>query len=141
MISAPAMRVAVKIMSRGVGAHRVQGQPVEILVDLLRGDEVFQLRQPREGAEAEGLVAEADPREDFVKLLGAALRRPPAFEAGQVPPDLLEGDAVAAVVAAIVAEAHRAAAEDAADDLGDLADAVILRVVADIEDLVVDGLA
>src|SRR4051794_7940006 len=49
--------------------------------------------------------------------------------------------AVAAVVAAGRAEGHLAALELGRDDLGDLLDAVVLRVVADVEGLAGDCLA
>ena len=51
--------------------------------------------------------------------------------------DLAEGDAVAAVVAARLTKSDGAAVEDLSDNGGDFANAVILLVVADIEDLVV----
>ena len=62
-------------------------------------------------------------------------------ELGHVLADLGEGDAVAAGVAAAVADGQRAAGEGRGDDLGDLADAVVLAVGADVEGLAGDRLA
>lgn len=55
--------------------------------------------------------------------------------------DLAERGAVAAVVAALPAETDGAAIKDPPDDGGDFANAVILPVVADVEDFVVHRFA
>src|SRR5262245_2118877 len=98
---------------------------------------MLQLLEPGEAPEGEHLPGHADAAEDVVQLTRAMLGRPAAAEFRQVPADLAEGGAIAAVVAAGLSQADGAAGEDLAHDRRDLADAVVLGVVADIEDLVV----
>src|SRR6185437_6763785 len=114
---------------------------VEIAVELPRRDEVFQLLQARERAVVEDLLGHGDALEDLVQLAGPARRRCPAAEARQVTGDLGEGDAIASGVGAGRPEAQGAAGKGRGDELGDVADAVILLVAADVEDLAMDGVA
>src|SRR6185312_1487159 len=114
---------------------------IEILVDLARGEQVFELLQPGEGAVVEDLLGHLDLAEDIAQLGRAAFGRPLAAEVRQVLAYLGEGDAIAAGVAAARAEAQGATREFGCHDLGDLADAVVLLVAADVEDLVMHGLA
>src|SRR5207302_3896706 len=60
---------------------------------------------------------------------------PKAREAWEVGVDLLERDAIAAVIAAALTECHLAARKRGGDDVGDLVDAVIELGVADVIDL------
>src|SRR5690242_15672155 len=111
MSQAPASRVGVKIMARPSGGRLLERPPVEVGVDLLRRDEVLQLLQAGEGAVAEHLLAEPNAGEHLVELAGAALGTPAALEAVEVAADLVEADAVAAVVAAVLAEGDGTALE------------------------------
>ena len=100
--------------------------PEEIGVDLTGVDQVLQLLQPGVAAAGEGLVVHVDAAEHLVQLGGALVGVPLAREARQLVGDLVEGDPVAAVVAAGLAEGDLAAGELVADDLGDLAHPVVL---------------
>src|SRR6516162_8741308 len=114
---------------------------IELLVDLTRRKQVFELLEPGEGAIVEDLLAHGNPLEDLTQLGGAALGGPATAESRKVAADLVEGDAIAAVVGAWRPICHDAAGEGRGDDLGNVADAVILLAAADIEYLIVHGLA
>ena len=74
-----------------------------------------------------------------VELLGAAPRIPLRLEGGQHARDLVEVDAVGARVGArIRSDLEPAARNHVGDDRGDIADAVIVRGLADIECLIED---
>ena len=74
-----------------------------------------------------------------VELLGAAARVPLRLEGRQHAGDLVEADAVGALVGpGVRRHLDPAARHHVRDDLGDVADAVIVRGAADIERLVVD---
>ena len=63
------------------------------------------------------------------------------FEPGQVIANLCEADAVAAVVAGRAAEGDLAVRVSLLHEAGDLDDAVVFLVAADVEDLVVHRVA
>src|SRR5690606_9367034 len=121
MVKAPFSFVSLKII----------GIPLQLRGNLLRFHQGLQGAQPRIGRCLENRRRRPDALEDAAQLAEAALGRPLALDARQMLPDLVEADAVAAVVAAIVAELDLAAGEDPGRRLGDLADAVVLLVVAD----------
>ena len=76
-----------------------------------------------------------------MQLAGAKLGRPLTPELGEVTTYLIEGRAIAPVVAARLAKGDSAAVKHLPHNGGDFADAVILPVVTDVEDLVMHGLA
>ena len=95
---------------RGVAGCRrraleIELRPVEPIVELAGIEKALELLQPREGRGVEHRRRHFDALEHARELIGAALGGPPAFEVGQVLADLVEGDAVAAVVGARRAEA------------------------------------
>src|SRR6516164_2560215 len=102
---------------------------------------MLQLFQPRETSEQEHLLGHPNPLEDRAQLARAELGRPATGEIGQVPADLAERGAIAAIVAAWPAETDAATVKDLSDDRGDFANPVILGVIADVENLVVHRLA
>src|SRR5262245_48478965 len=108
------------------------GRPEQVGVELLRGDQVLQLLEARVPAAREGRLVELDPAEDLVELAGALQGVPVTGEPGQLGVNLVEVHPVAAVVAAVVAEAELAAGEDRRHRVGDLLDLVVLRAVADV---------
>src|SRR5205085_6406461 len=100
-----------------------------------------ELLQPRERP---GLVCaggEVDPFEQPAQLLRAPLGDPLRLVARQLRRDLVEADAIAAIVPARWADRDAAAGEDLRDAFRDLADAIILAGPPDIEDLTVHGVA
>src|SRR5215213_3835212 len=117
-------------------SRKIMRAPVEVRVDLFGRQQVLQLAQPGEGRGIELALAHVDVLEEAAHLLGALARRPFATEARQDLPDLVEAHTVAAVVAGVTAELDAAVGECLADRLGDLADAIVVVVVADIQDLV-----
>src|SRR4030088_2436844 len=117
-------------------SKKTRGPPIEVRVDLPSLQQMLELAQARERRGVEVPVGHGDVLEQAAQLLSASPSVPLATEAGQDPLDLVEGHAVAAIVAAVVAEDDFAIGEGLADRLGDLADPVVVVVVADIEDLV-----
>src|SRR6516164_11350298 len=91
---------------------------------------MLQLFQPRETSEQEHLLGHPNPLEDRAQLARAELGRPATGEIGQVPADLAERGAIAAIVAAWPAETDAATVKDLSDDRGDFANPVILGVIA-----------
>src|SRR5215472_11162120 len=115
--------------------------PIKIGIDLSRREQMLQLFQPRETSEQEHLLGHSNPLEDRAQLARAELGRPATGEIGQVPADLAERGAIAAIVAAWPAETDATTVKDLPDDRGDFANPVILAVIADVENLVVYRLA
>ena len=111
----------------GPPSDRVGRGPVQAFVDLAGGAQVLQLLQPGEGLGLEHRRGQPDALEDGAQLAGAALGGPGGAELGHALADLGEGHPVAAGVAARLADGQRAAGEGLRHDLGDLADAVVLR--------------
>src|SRR5262249_6724363 len=71
----------------------------------------------------------------------AAFGTPPTFKIWQVSQDLLKRNTIAAVVSPVSAKGYRTARKSPSDDLCNLANPIILRIVADIENLVVNLIA
>ena len=94
--------------------------PIQVLVELLRTQQVPQLLQACEGAKLVLLLAEIDPAKQRQQLLDARSRAPAAHEARQARADLVETDPVAAVVAAGRAGGHLAVFENFGDLLGEI---------------------
>src|SRR5512146_1844305 len=105
MTKAPRRRVSRKII----------GPPIEIGVQLLRLDEMPQLLQAREWRRQKHLLRHPNLLEDPTQLCRASLNVPLATEIGQMLVDLLEGDAVAAVVAIVASDSDIAAGKDRRD--------------------------
>src|SRR6185312_12837132 len=87
------------------------------------------------------LFRHLDFLEDAAQLLRSSLDVPPAVEVGQVLADLLKGDAIAPVVAVIVADRNRTAGKNSSDRFDNIANPIILIVVSHVEYLVGDRLS
>ena len=99
----------------------------------------LQLLQAREGAELVVSRLRISMRSKRpLQLLGPCSCGPARPEARQLRRDLLERHAIAAVVRSRRPDRDLAARETLGDDLRDLADAIVLAVVPDVEDLAVD---
>src|SRR5262245_20653722 len=113
--------------------------PVEVGINLSRRDQMFQLLQPGKPPKQKHFPGHSHSLEDSMKLACSKFGRPATLELGKVTADLAEGGAIAAIIAAGRAKSDRAAVKDLPNDCGDFADAVVLFVVTDIEDLVMHG--
>src|SRR5258706_3499787 len=113
---------------------RTSNTPEKFVIDLMCADKEFQLFQARERTEFENLLGHRNPLEHFPQLRRTGTRGPSAAETRQLAVDLVEGDAIAAVVAAARAQRDFATRKRVADDLGDLAHTVVVLVVTDVED-------
>src|SRR5689334_7528625 len=102
---------------------------------------MFQLLQPGESSKRKHLLGHCYPFEDVAQLTRAGFRRPATPKLGQMTAYLLEGSTIAAVVTARLAKGNGAIVKNLPDDGGDFANAIILFVIADVEDFVVHGLA
>src|SRR5215475_9180878 len=107
----------------------------------MRVQKVPELLDAGKSTEVENLRAHVDPTEHLVQLKRAALGRPLTLKLRQMSPDLLKGDAVAAIVSAVGAKSDGTARKGLAYDRGDLADAIVLSIIPDIEYFVVDLIA
>src|SRR5262245_47945498 len=107
--------------------------PVEIRVDLLRRLQVLQLFQSREGAELVRLRLHLDALEQLAQLTRSITRCVLADEARQLAVDAIEIDAVTARVAARSTHGDFAAGKFAGNDLRQLAHAVVVGVLTDVE--------
>src|SRR4029077_10297827 len=116
-------------------ASNSMSAPVKLAVDLLGRLQVRQLLKAGESAKLVGLRRHLNAFEQGVQLPRPVTRRVLALEAGQFAVDALEADAVTAVVAAGSADRNRAARELIRDDLRQLPDSVVLRVLSYVEDL------
>src|SRR5690606_34426099 len=106
------------------------GTPPQGLVELSGRAQVLQLLQPGMRRGGEALLGQPDVLKKLTQLPCAAPHVPFAAESGQLPADLAEGDAVAAVVAIAAPEGDLAVRKGFRDRLGDLLHTVILAVVA-----------
>src|SRR5690606_30277803 len=93
-------RASRRTRPRSASVRRSPPAPVQVLVDLPGSLQVLELREPGEGAEFVGLAREVDALEQPVQFLGALVRGPLRAEPRQLRRDLVERDAVAAVVLA-----------------------------------------
>src|SRR4051812_34304631 len=90
MMATPSIGVVMIFMVSGSLAEVVRSKgeasrrPEQVGVDLLRGDEVLELLEPRVAAARERLLVHVDRGEDVVQLLGPAGGVPLAREAGQL---------------------------------------------------------
>src|ERR1700730_682602 len=135
--------MALRRLSLRVSLSRVllERMPIKIGIDLLRDDQMLQLLQPREPSEEEHFLSQSYSLEDFAQLTRAKLSRPATPELRQVAAYLIERGAITAVVAARLAKRDGAAVKNLPDDAGNFANAIVLLVVTDVEDLVVHRLA
>src|SRR5579859_7652450 len=115
--------------------------PEQVTIDLLRRNQVLQLFKTGERRRLEGFRRHGDAREPPVKLGGAIGSRTLAPEIWQMAPNLLKVDGVAAIVATAWSDLQFAIGEGFSNEFGDLAHAIVLCVVADVEDLIVDRIA
>ena len=114
--------------------------PVEIGVYLLRGNQMLQLLQSGETTKEKHFSCHLDMRKDLVQLASAEFSRPPTPEFGEVTTYLIEGRAIASIVRAPLTKGDSAAFKYLPHSGGDFADAVILPIITNVEDLVVHGL-
>jgi hypothetical protein len=115
--------------------------PIEIGVDLFRGDQMFQLLQSSEAAKEKRLFRHIDVRKDLMQLAGAKLRGPPTLELGKVTTYLSEGRAITSVVAARLSKGDSTVVKYLPHNGGDFSDPVILSVITDIKDFIMHCLA
>ena len=107
-------------------------------IDLLRLDQVFQLFEAHKRPVFKDVFRHVNPLEQIIKLLRPASRIPSAFEPGQMLPNLLKGDAVTPIILAGSSKAHITSRKHFAHDLRDLADAIVVRSITNVEYFIVD---
>src|SRR5690348_11487788 len=93
--------------------------PEETGIDLPGRDQLLQPAEAGERRAGKDRLAHSDMLKQIDELPRASLRVPRAAELGQMPSDLGEFGAVAAIVAAGRAEADRAIRQDFGNDAGD----------------------
>src|SRR5262245_124303 len=109
--------------------------PEELLVDLSCRLQVLQLLESSEGPELVRLRSHLNPLEHLAKLPRAVSGRMATLEPRQLIVDPVETHAIASIVAAAGSKRHFATRERLAYDLGNFADAIVLRVLADVKNL------
>jgi hypothetical protein len=118
--------------------RRSRIRPEKLGIDLLRLYQVFQLFKSSECPVLENLFRHVNPLKQITELFCSAPRVPSAFEAGQMLANLLKGDAVAAIILTRSSKTHTTVRKHLAHDLRNLADAIIVRSIADVEYFVVN---
>src|SRR5436190_2330338 len=113
-------------------------RPEELRIDLLRPYQVFQLFQAREGPVFKDLFRHFNPLEQIIELLRPASRVPSASEPWQMLANLLERHAVAAIVLAGRSKTHKTPRKHLAHYLRNLAYAIVVRSIANVEHFVVN---
>lgn len=111
--------------------------PIQIVIELPGALQVLQLLQPSERTELVSIAGHIDSLEQATKFLCSAPRVPAANEPGKPRMNLVERHAVAVIVSAGRTDAEFAPREDLRNDLRDFTNAVVLRALADVEDLTV----
>src|SRR5579871_6993448 len=109
--------------------------PAEFGVDLPGLLQILQLLQSRECAEGIGVGAHFDALEQLAQLSCAVAGSVAAAKPGQLGMDAVKVDPITAIVAAARADAQLAAREFLGHDRRELADAIVLGILADVEDL------
>src|SRR5262245_5699937 len=126
-----------KAPANGVSLKR-KSAPEKLRVDLVRGTQVLQLFEAREGAEPVPLIGHLDTLEQLAQLPRAVPRRVLRREARQFAMDAIEVDAVAPIVATRRPHCHFATRELFGDDLRDVTNTIVFTAGADIEYLAAD---
>ena len=117
------------------------GGPEKSRVELLGQSQMAQFGEARKRRGVECRLIETDPFEHTLQLQGSAFSAPLTAEVRHVHPDLGEGNTIASIVGAARAEGNLAARECPADDLGDVAHGIVLRIVANVEGFSTHGFA
>jgi hypothetical protein len=108
-------------------------RPEELGVDLLRLYQVFQLLEACKRPVFKDVFRHVNPLEQIIELSCSASCVPSASERRQMLADLLERHAVTSIVLAGSSKTHTAIRKHFAHDLCNLADAIVLRSIANIE--------
>src|SRR5437773_1605609 len=120
----------------------LRGPPAQARVHTARGQQVLQVVDPLEPRSLAILEDETDAAIDGRELFSAPAGGPLRLELGQEPMDLLEIRPIAAGVRTAARRVLDAGARnDVPDDLGEIADPVVLGGLAHVERLVVDRVA
>jgi hypothetical protein len=113
-------------------------RPEEVGIDLLRPYQVFQLFQASKRAVLKDLFGHVNPLKEIIELFPAASRVPSAFEPGQMLANLLEGHAVAPIILTGSPKTHTTVRKHLAHYLRNLAYAIVVRSIANIEYFIVN---
>ena len=111
-----------------------------MVVELLGSDEVFELFQTRKRPVFKDLFRHVNPLEQIIELFRSASRVPGASEPWQMLANLLEGHAVAPIVLAGSSKTHTTVRKHLAHYLRNLAHAIVVRSIANIEYFIVNRL-
>jgi hypothetical protein len=113
-------------------------RPEELGVNLLRLYQVFQLFETREGPVFKDLVRHVNSLEQIIELSCSASRVPSAPEPGQMFANFLEANAVAPIILARSSKTHTTVRKHFPNYLRNVAYAIVVRSIANIEYLIVD---
>src|SRR5262245_46874071 len=113
-------------------------RPEELRIDLVRPYQVFQLFQARKRSVFKDLFRHVNPLEQIIELFCSASRVPGASEPGQMLANLLERYAVTSIVLARSSKTYTTPRKHLAHYLSDLAHAIVVRSIPNIEYLVVN---
>src|SRR5437667_10435972 len=100
--------------------------------------QVFQLFQARKRPVFKDVFRHVNPLEQIIKLFRSTAGVPSASEPGQMLANLLKGHAVTSIILAGSSKTHTAIRKHFADELCNLAHAIVLRCIANIEYFVVN---
>src|SRR2546430_2956998 len=113
-------------------------RPEKVVVELLGSDEVFELFQTRKCPVFKDLFRHVNPLEQIIEVFRSASRVPGASEPWQMLANLLEGHAVAPIVLAGSSKTHPTVRKHLAHYLRNLAHAIVVRSIANIEYFIVN---
>src|SRR5438874_12231426 len=100
--------------------------------------QVFQLFQARKRPVFKDVFRHVNPLEQIIKLFRSAAGVPSASETGQMLANLLEGHAVAPIILAGSSKTYTTARKHLAHYVCNLAHAIVVRSVTNIEYFIVD---
>src|SRR4029077_2656353 len=107
-------------------------------IDLLRLDQVFQLFEARKRPVFKNFFCHVNPLEQIRKLFRSAAGVPGASEPRQMLANFLEGHAVAPIVLSGSSKTYTTVRKDFSYYVCNLADAIVVRSIANIEYFIVD---
>src|SRR6266536_3015604 len=114
-------------------ALHASARPEKLRIDLLRLYQVFQLFETRKRPVFKDLFRHVNPFEQIIELSCSASGVPGASEPGQMLANLLEGHAVAPIILTRSSKTHTTARKHLAYHLRNLAHAIVVRSIANIE--------
>ena len=115
--------------------------PEEVIIDLARSNQILKLFESSKGAVLKNLGSHIDISEEIIELACPTPCVPVTFKVRQTLANFFKRDPITPVISAGSAKSQLTTRKCLGHNFRNLLNAVIVRGVADIKDLVVNGLA